>query len=121
MKALSLRQPFANEIATGRKTIETRTWSTKHRGRVAICASKSRKRYLGLHPAPPYGAIVAVATIVDCKPMMQADERAALCHVYPEAWSWFLEDIVRVKPVPIRGALGLFEIDLAEEDLEPYE
>ena len=32
MKALSVPQPWAEVIARGEKTIEVRTWSTKHRG-----------------------------------------------------------------------------------------
>lgn len=31
MKCLSVRQPFASLIVTGRKTIETRRWLTRHR------------------------------------------------------------------------------------------
>lgn len=118
MKALTLRQPFANMIARGEKTIETRTWSTKYRGRLAIHAARSKKRYLGLHPEPPYGAIVAVVTVVYCRPMKYADEAAACCMVYPDAQAWLLEDIVEVKPVYMPGAMGVFNIDLEEGDLE---
>ena len=118
MKAISLRQPFANMIAEGVKTIETRKWTTSHRGRLAICASKSKKPYLGLHPEPPYGAIVAVVTLVDCFPMSQDDEEAACCAWNEEAWAWHLENIVRVKPVPVLGRMSVFNIDTEEEDLE---
>lgn len=38
MKALTLHQPWASLIALGVKTIETRSWSTKYRGRIAIHA-----------------------------------------------------------------------------------
>ena len=40
MKALSLLQPYASLIAVGAKKIETRSWSTKYRGPLAIHASK---------------------------------------------------------------------------------
>lgn len=42
MKALTIRQPWASLIAEGVKTIETRSWATKHRGPLAIHASKRR-------------------------------------------------------------------------------
>lgn len=42
MKALSLHQPWASLIAMGVKTIETRSWSTSHRGLLAIHAAKKR-------------------------------------------------------------------------------
>jgi len=40
MKAISLWQPWASAIACGSKTIETRHWSTKYRGPLAIHAAK---------------------------------------------------------------------------------
>lgn len=40
MKTLSVLQPWASLIATGAKKIETRSWSTKYRGPLAIHASK---------------------------------------------------------------------------------
>ena len=40
MRALTIRQPWASLIAAGMKTIETRSWSTKYRGPLAIHAGK---------------------------------------------------------------------------------
>lgn len=50
MKALTLWQPWASLVALGVKTIETRSWSTSHRGPLAIHASKhpiSEKHVVG--------------------------------------------------------------------------
>ncbi|MGB6591364.1 MAG: ASCH domain-containing protein [Candidatus Nitrosopolaris sp.] len=41
MKCLSLKQPYAELVAAGRKTIETRRWSTNFRGRFLIHSSKA--------------------------------------------------------------------------------
>ena len=41
MKAISLKQPWASLIVSGRKTIELRTWNTKFRGEFYIHASKT--------------------------------------------------------------------------------
>lgn len=41
MKVLSLTQPWATLVAIGAKRYETRSWSTPHRGPLAIAASKS--------------------------------------------------------------------------------
>jgi len=41
MKTLTVRQPWANLIASGRKTIETRTWSTNYRD----CRGRRRHYY----------------------------------------------------------------------------
>lgn len=43
MQALSLWQPWATLIAIGAKTIETRSWGTRYRGRIAIHAAKTTK------------------------------------------------------------------------------
>jgi hypothetical protein len=40
MKALSVKQPWAELIASGIKTIETRIWHTHFRGPLLICSSK---------------------------------------------------------------------------------
>jgi hypothetical protein len=86
MKALTLTQPYATLIAIGAKRIETRSWSTRYRGPLAIHAGK------GLGPvggerglvalcqndvfaqalkgyALPRGVIVANCTLVDVVPV----------------------------------------------------
>ncbi|MCB1034212.1 MAG: ASCH domain-containing protein [Acidobacteria bacterium] len=110
MKALSVKQPSANMISSGEKTIETRTWRTPYRGQVLIVSSKRPR-------IEPAGCAVAVATLTDCRPMTREDERAACCRVYPKAKAWVLEGIRRVEPIPVRGALGLFDCPLELGDL----
>jgi len=89
-KAVSLHQPWATMIAIGRKTFETRSWPTRHRGPLAIHAARRLEgenidRILGGEAFDllgrayqhllldeltsrryPLGAIVAVANVVDC-------------------------------------------------------
>ena len=103
MKALSLRQPWANLIASGEKTIETRTWKTNYRGEILICSSKYPK-------IEPYGKAICVATIYDCKPMLKSDTQRACCDWY-EGYSWFLKDIRPIVPFDVKGQLNLFEVD----------
>lgn len=92
MKALTLTQPWATLIAIGAKRIETRSWATDYRGRIAIHAAKGLgpvggKRGLieqcnvlafahaigesplyDNHENPlPLGAILAVADLVDVR------------------------------------------------------
>lgn len=40
-KCLSLRQPYAELIVSGRKTIEIRKWNTRFRGEFLVDASKA--------------------------------------------------------------------------------
>jgi len=110
MKALSVKQPWANMIASGEKTIETRTWMTAYRGQVLIVSSKQPR-------IEPAGCAVAVVTLTTCRPMTRRDERAACCRVYPDAKAWVLEGIRSVEPIPVRGSLGLFDCPLEVGDL----
>lgn len=98
MKAITLHQPWAQLIALGVKTIETRGWGTTHRGRIAIHAGMKAAPYpLDLSPgvftvgargvpsalyvddggapmrcthAMHLGAIVATANLIDCVPIV---------------------------------------------------
>lgn len=107
MKALSVRQPWANLIASGDKTIETRKWATDHRGALLIVSSKTPK-------IEPAGYALAIANLVDCRPMTERDEPDACCSIYPGAYAWVLEDVRRIEPFAVRGQLGIFEVELPE-------
>ena len=105
MKALSIKEPWASMIREGKKTIETRTWKTKYRGKILLCASKNPKSNIS-------GYAFAIAELIDCLPMVKDDERFACCEVYPGAYSWFLKDIKGIEPFKIRGQLRLFEVEI---------
>jgi len=106
--ALSVRQPWANLIAQGKKTIETRTWSTDYRGELLIVSSRKPN-------IAPAGCAVALVELIDCRVMFESDEEAACCEIYPGAIAWCLENIHPVKPVAVRGRLGLYEVDVEVE------
>lgn len=127
MKALSVRQPWANLIASGVKTIEIRTWKTKYRGNLLICASKkidgaaesAFKRTIYQFELKPsdLGVAVCVANLIDCRRMNRDDTQAALCNP-PDAgaYAWVLEDVKRIKPFHVKGQLGLFEVEFAKQN-----
>ena len=72
IRALSIRQPYAERILRGDKKIEYRTWPTTHRGRIYIYAAKTPVLLPG-HEDPldplklPRGVLVGTVEIVDCK------------------------------------------------------
>jgi len=107
-RALSVKQPWANLIAQGRKTIETRTWSTSYRGELLIVSSRKPN-------IAPAGCAVALVDIVGCRPMTAEDELAACCELYPGALAWCLENIRPVKPVAVRGRLGQYRVEVELE------
>ena len=104
MKVISIKEPWATLILEGKKTIETRTWKTNHRGKILLHASQNPKSRISGH-------IFAMANLVNCKKMIKEDEPAACCEIYPKAYSWFLEDIKLLKLIKIKGNLGLWEFD----------
>jgi hypothetical protein len=88
MKALSIKPRFAAAIMDGTKTKEYRTWPTKHRGRLAVHASK------------PVGAIVGTVEVTDCV----WDEGAG-------CYAWLLRDPrLLAAPLPCRGRLMIWDV-----------
>lgn len=91
MRAISITQPWASMIAHGEKRIETRSWSTRYRGPLAIHAAKNLAPVSGLnglinmlqlgpfdilqeHWPLPLGAVVATCMLRDCIPTGRFDQ-----------------------------------------------
>lgn len=136
MKALTICQPYAELIARGEKRVENRTWPTTYRGPLAIHAGKSQewlrfgdeKRL----PAMAFGAIVAVAdlaAVFHVTRLRPSDHTASHVRPLPLRFAFLLTDIhvigpscwvlenVRAlaRPIPCRGALGLWDVPAAME------
>jgi len=120
MKALSLKQPWAELVVSGKKTIETRKWNTKFRGEFLIHASKNtnkeRERELGFENLPT-GCIIGKATLVDVKKYeskkefeKDADKHYAKGWWHPKAHGFILKNARRLKPRPLKGKLNFFDI-----------
>lgn len=79
MKCLSVKQPFAEFIVSGKKTIELRSWNTAFRG-VFLVHAGARPDYeacesLTIVPdSLPRGAIVGKATLYDVKKYESREE-----------------------------------------------
>ena len=103
-KAISLKQPWANLICQGKKTIETRKWKTNNRGKIIVCSSKK--------PAiAPAGFALCEAELFHIEPMKKQHEKKACIKLYPSAYSWFLKNIKPFKkPIPVKGKLGVFTL-----------
>ena len=120
MKALSLKQPWAELILLEKKKIELRKWKTKFRGEFLIHASKSPDKesmkkfnFQDL----PCGFIVGKANLVDIKEYKDNKEfiKDKSLHLASEEWGkygFILKDIKRLEPIPYKGQLNFFEIKL---------
>jgi len=128
MKALSIKQPWAWAIDDGHKTIETRTWPTKYRGDLVIVSSlqpdKQQLDYVMQESKGKiadlllYGYAIAIAELVDCRLMVEGDVDAAMCDMYPESYSWVLENVRKIKPFKQKGALGIYQIEMSLNESE---
>lgn len=109
MKALSVRQPWASRILRREKWIEVRSWPTTYRGPLVICAT-ARPRIQDL----PVGVALCIVQLLDCRPMTVEDEPAAGIQAFPGAYAWVLGEVTPLRPIPISGRLGLFDVEIAE-------
>ncbi len=136
MKALSLWQPYASLIAVGAKQYETRSWSTSYRGPLVIHAAKRwtiDEQAICAYPPfctvlaqngisarqMPLGAALCVANLTDIVPVEAVRHKiGVLEHAFGDyedgRFAWKLVNVRRFfKPVPMRGAQGLFDAPIS--------
>jgi hypothetical protein len=133
MKSITITQPWATLIVLGAKHYETRTWETRHRGQLAIHASRrfpEAQRELCRHEPIrsvlrkagyyswsdlPIGAVLGTVQLTDCLPVekvlaLDPAERV-LGDYHPGRWAWVLTGARELPaPVPCRGMLGIYEV-----------
>ena len=143
MKGFTLWEPWASLVAQGLKRNETRSWSTRYRGVLAIHAAKTdrdvgpiqrifdvgeisrfnRRAFMkAVKNGWPLGKVVAVVELVDCIPTEQAVKEGltkmekAAGDYSAGRFAWIFKNIRRVDPpIAWRGAQGLWNVPL---DLE---
>lgn len=128
MKAISIRQPWASLIVSGRKTIELRSWRLNHRGALVILAGTGKWNGEHDHEIGPRGVILGVVDVVDCREFSRADTAASCVPeaelrrltfesappLGPKQWfSWVLKNARPCRNVPFKGRLGIIDLDAA--------
>lgn len=117
MKCLSIRPPWAGLVVSGGKPYELRSWSRPHRGDTYIHASLRDDPHgpwhrIGNPGLVSRGALIGIARLVEIRPMTPADADGA-CHEYVEGiLVWVFADPRPITPIPWKGKLGLFEVNL---------
>lgn len=118
--ALSVRQPWAELILAGRKTIEVRAWDTNYRGPIWLHTGRHVDSVLeaayGFEDLF-HGGFVGLIEIVSTVALDQARwERWRTRHLVvgsfvPRMFGWILRGARRLtEPLPAPGQLGLFEV-----------
>lgn len=130
MKALTIKQPWAWLICAGSKDIENRDWPTNFKGRIYVHAGKNPDLYAGEYIAErlnrlqslelanyircgmSFGAIIGEVDITGCVSKSESQ--------------WFVgkygftlaNPVLYAKPIPYRGQLGFFNVELIEKQGE---
>ena len=125
MKCLSLKQPFAELIVSGKKSIELRNWNTKFRGEFLVHASKKINKESAhrnnLDSARLItGAVIGKVTLYDVKGYDSKNSflKDTNKHLAPPdfenyRFGFLVKNPRRFKkPIPLAGKLRFFEVDL---------
>lgn len=136
MKALSIWQPWASLIITGKKKIETRSWPAPHSiigQKIAIASTKTIRReqreaeadqaFIQHYAATslpsfdklPLGSVLGTVCVESCR-MIDSDflqtlseQEEAFGWYGPGRYAWFLsEPELFETPIPARGRQGLW-------------
>jgi hypothetical protein len=119
MKALSLKQPYAELVVSGKKSIELRNWNTKFRGEFFIHSSKipdkEAMEKFGFKELP-LGSIVGEAELVEVKHYSNKAEhdKDKELHLASSDWGdygFVLKNPKRINPILAKGSLNFWNFD----------
>ena len=125
VKCLSLNQPYAELLVSGKKTIEVRRWNTNFRGQFLVHASKKINEEacnrLKIDPAKLVtGAIVGKANLYDVISyqsknsfLKDKNKHFASSNYGNPKYGFLVNQTKRFEvPIPIRGKLGFFNVEI---------
>ena len=125
MRCLSICQPFAELIISGKKTIELRRWNTRFRGEFLIHAAKKIRvkdcERLGMNQDLVTGAIVGRAEIYDVKIYDTSDQVNNDSNLHHSDMSNGKYGFMLRQPkrfataIPWKGRLGFFDVTVKPE------
>ncbi len=128
IKALSFRQPWAELVLQGKKSLDLRTWSTRYRGVLGIFASQTieKEPCLAFGLDPDQLTAGAVIGLVDLTSIVELDEQSYAQRTgehlggrsyQSPLYGWELTNPRPIaQPIPARGRQLLFEVELPEQE-----
>lgn len=127
MKCLSISQPFADLVISGKKRIELRNWNSNFRGEFLIHAPiKIRTldcKRLKINKKLVTGAIIGKVTLYDVKKynslkelMMDRKFHCTSKNFHDKKFGFMLKNPKPFRiPIPWKGQLGFFEVKLPKK------
>lgn len=133
-RALTVKQPYANDLVTeaykdengivyGKKTIEVRSKNTSYRGDVLICSAAAP-----VYPGMESGVTLGLVELYDVKPIKEftpedwentripKEKRAKIT----KGFGWMMRNPRRVIEMPIKGQLGIYNLVYTKDCILPY-
>lgn len=122
MKCLSVHQPWADLIVSGKRTLEIRKWGTQYRGPLLIHAGLRVEAEECKRLSVPLGYTGFILGFVELSHIKNVSAREWSClrahHLEAgsrcygaQTFAWFLRNAKRfARPIPYKGRLGLFEV-----------
>ena len=126
MKCLSISQPFADLIVSGKKTIELRKWNTNFRGEFLIHAPIKIRiedcKRLKITKKLVTGAIIGKADLYDVKKYNSSKEvkndqkfHFASKNFQDKTFGFKIKNVKPLKiPIPWKGQLRFFDVELSK-------
>jgi predicted transcriptional regulator len=121
MKCLSLKQPYAELLVSGKKSIELRNWNTSFRGKFLVHASKNIDKDLGIdYNKLARGAIIGSAVLYDVKQYrnkteLEVDKNKHLADIKKfgfRRYGFMIKNAHRFRrSIPYPGMLKFFEVE----------
>lgn len=133
MKCLSVSQPFADLIISGKKTIELRKWNTNFRGEFLIHAPLKIRvedcKRLKMNKKFVTGAIIGKAEIYDVKKYnsikeIKMDQKFHLAskNFHDKTFGFRLKNAKSLRiPITCKGQLGFFDVDIPKTKIKNTE
>ncbi|MCM1329346.1 MAG: ASCH domain-containing protein [Ruminococcus sp.] len=109
MKALSVRNPWAQLIFEGEKTFEYRTWKTDYRGDLLICSTANPKIKDTI-----CGHAICVVRLNDIVKVTKENYQEFENDLTSDdigIYAWQLTDLRYIQPFPIKGKQGFANVD----------
>jgi len=126
LKCISVSQPFADLIISGKKTIELRKWNTNFRGEFLIHApikiSLMDCKRLKINNKLLTGVIIGKAELYDVKKYNSLEEikkdkklHFSSKNFQGKIYGFKIKNAKPLRiPIPWKGRLGLFDVELAK-------
>ncbi|WP_422289608.1 ASCH domain-containing protein [Hydrogenophaga sp.] len=120
--ALSIVSPHGGNIASGRKTIEVRSWSPSFLPLKDLLIVENEHFLTQEGQIDPHGNAVALVDVVSVEPWVVAQVDAACsCGWEPGYFAWRLENIRPLVPAqPAIAARKLYKVELPQVANNPH-